>query len=604
MNRSTALAVVLVDEMVRCGIRHAVLCPGSRSAPLAYALEAADRAGLLRLHVRVDERSAGFLALGLAKLSRVPAAVVTTSGTAVANLHPAVLEAAHADVPLVVLSADRPAELLGTGANQTTTQPGIFGSSVRWSVTVTAAEDPVAQHAWWRSTVCRGWAAATGALGGRPGPVHLDIQLRDPLVPDPGDLDPGPFTQWPDGLPAGRAAGAPWTATSADPTAAPGVVPGSFGPSDAPERTLVLIGDLPEPGQVAEAVRWAVARGWPVITEPFGGLDRSLVVPSGSLLLTDHVWLERHRPERVVTVGRLTLSRHVASLVRRDGVRVETVAPHPDWTDPSHRVAAAYPWSVVGSPVGTVGGSPVTGTAMEPAAPPPAAERTWRTEWQAAGGRLAGVGTVWPTGLQVASTLLRSLPPHAVLFAASSNAARDLDLAPVPPAEVTDGLRVTASRGLAGIDGCLATPIGLSLAGQAPTYALVGDLAFVHDAGALAIGPGEPRPDLTVVVVNDQGGGIFSLLEPGDPQRADLVDRFARIFTTPTGTDLAALCRAHGVDHRLAASAPALAAAVAEVPRGLRVVEVRLDPQSHRAAHERLRESAAALGSGGSVTTE
>ena len=193
---------MLVDELVRCGVREAVLCPGSRSAPLAYALQEADRAGRLRLHVRVDERSAGFLALGLAKVTRVPAVVVTTSGTAVANLHPAVLEAHHGQVPLIVLSADRPPELQGTGANQTTTQPGMFGGGLRWSCQLGAPERRPGQVAAWRSSACRAVAASRGRPGGVPGPVHLNVPLREPLVPTEAGT-------WPEGL-EGRPHGAPW----------------------------------------------------------------------------------------------------------------------------------------------------------------------------------------------------------------------------------------------------------------------------------------------------------------------------------------------------------------------------------------------------------
>ena len=183
MNPSTALATVLVDEMVRGGVREAVLCPGSRSAPLAYALQEADAAGRLRLHVRVDERSAGFLALGLAKLTRRPVPVVTTSGTAVANLHPAVLEASHAGVPLLVLTADRPQELRGTGANQTTDQGGFFGAAVRWSHELAAPERRAGQNGSWRSVVARACVAARGDLTGEAGPVHVNVPLREPLVP-------------------------------------------------------------------------------------------------------------------------------------------------------------------------------------------------------------------------------------------------------------------------------------------------------------------------------------------------------------------------------------------------------------------------------------
>ncbi|MGH3839181.1 MAG: thiamine pyrophosphate-binding protein, partial [Pseudonocardiaceae bacterium] len=182
MNPSTALATVLVDELVRCGVRHAVLCPGSRNAPLSFALYAAEQAGRLTLHVRIDERSAAFLALGLALRSGVPVPVVCTSGTAAANLHPAVLEAHHAGVPLLAVTADRPGELVGTGANQTVHQASLYGAAVRAAPSLSAPSD-IGQQAHWRSTADRAIAAARGALGGGPGPVHLNVPLREPLVP-------------------------------------------------------------------------------------------------------------------------------------------------------------------------------------------------------------------------------------------------------------------------------------------------------------------------------------------------------------------------------------------------------------------------------------
>src|SRR6476469_6514357 len=232
VNPSTALATVLVDELVRQGVRHAVLCPGSRSAPLAYALQQADRAGRLTLHVRVDERSAGFLALGLAKLTRRPVAVVSTSGSAVANLHPAVLEAHHGAVPLVVVSADRPPELRGTGANQTTDQPVLFGRSLRWCHDLGAPARGTGQNPVWRSAVSRACAAAAGALGATAGPVHLNVPLREPLVPR---LDAG--APWPDSL-EGREGGEPWVRT----------VPasGEFGTTPAPVgSTAASVGTTP-----------------------------------------------------------------------------------------------------------------------------------------------------------------------------------------------------------------------------------------------------------------------------------------------------------------------------------------------------------------------
>ncbi|MDP9408806.1 MAG: 2-succinyl-5-enolpyruvyl-6-hydroxy-3-cyclohexene-1-carboxylic-acid synthase, partial [Actinomycetota bacterium] len=228
MNASTAFARVLVDELVRGGVREVVLAPGSRSAPLAFALHAADRTGRLRLHVRIDERSAAFLALGLARASVAPVAVVTTSGTATANLHPAVLEAAHADVPLLLLTADRPPELRATGANQTVEQVGLYGGAVRWTADLATPEQRAGQQAYWRAVVCQALSAATGDLGGAPGPVQVNLPLREPLVPD-GDDD---WVEPLDGRPHGR----PWTERIPAGRPAPPA-------DDLPTRTVVVLGD-------------------------------------------------------------------------------------------------------------------------------------------------------------------------------------------------------------------------------------------------------------------------------------------------------------------------------------------------------------------------
>ena len=559
VNPSTALATVLVDELVRCGVREVVLCPGSRSAPLAYALQEADRAGRLRMHVRVDERSAGFLALGLAKVTRVPAVVVTTSGTAVANLHPAVLEAHHAQVPLVVLSADRPPELRGTGANQTTTQPGIFGGALRWSQELGAPDRRPGQVPSWRSSVCRAVAASRGRPGGVPGPAHLNVPLREPLVPTADGV-------WPDEL-AGRPDDAPWVE----------VLPAALGhsrPVEAVPRTLVVVGDLPEPGLAEAAIDWARESGWPVVAEPFGAGAEG-VVPHGPLLLGVEDWLARHLPDRVITVGRITLARPVARLLRRSGVRVETVTASPAWVDPGHTVSAVHDLGVLHHPV-------------------PCEDPRWTAAWREAGSSLAKAvveaGLVWPSGLGVAQAVLGAVPHGSLLFVGSSNAVRDLDLS----GDRTSRAAIVANRGLAGIDGCVSTAVGVALSTTIPAYALLGDLTFLHDSGGLLIGPHEPRPDLTVVVTNDDGGGIFTLLEPGEPERAD---DFERVFGTPTRTNLAALCAAHGVPHQRVESREALVDAVAQRPHGLRVLEVEVDRSGHRAAHERLRRVAAeALG--------
>jgi 2-succinyl-5-enolpyruvyl-6-hydroxy-3-cyclohexene-1-carboxylate synthase len=526
VNPSTALARVLVDELVRCGVREAVLAPGSRSAPLAFALHAADAAGRLRLHVRIDERSGGFLALGLAKASGRPAVVVTTSGTAAANLHPAVLEAAHAGVPLLALTADRPQELRGVGANQTVDQLGLFGSAARF-VELGAPEIRAGQNAYWRSTVCRAVAAG--------GPVQLNLALREPLVPEPGE-------GWPESL-AGRAGGRPWTEVV--PPAAPGPVA-----DDLPARTVVVLGDAPA-GAVGAAVALAEARGWPVVAEPSALLASGpCLLPGGDLLLRGG-FPAAHRPDRVLAVGRLTLSRAVARLLA--SAPLDVVAAGPTWTDPAHHAARVLP-----------------------AVPAPADVRrdhAWLPVWRdaAEAARAAVDDLLDKAGLgepAVAAALMDTVPAGALVVCGSSKPVRDLFLAGPRP-----GVSVLANRGVAGIDGTVSTAIGAALAAGSPTYALLGDLTFLHDANGLVIGPGEPRPDLTIVVVNNDGGAIFGLLEPGAPEHGAA---FERVFGTAHGVDLAALCAATGTGHRLVGTRAELIGALA-APADIRVIEVRTD---------------------------
>jgi 2-succinyl-5-enolpyruvyl-6-hydroxy-3-cyclohexene-1-carboxylate synthase len=574
VNPSTALAGVLVEELVRCGVREAVLAPGSRSAPLAFALHAADAAGRLRLHVRIDERSAGFLALGLAKASGRPAVVVTTSGTAAANLHPAVLEAAHAGVPLLALTADRPPELRGVGANQTVDQLGLFGSAARF-VELGTPEIRAGQNAYWRSTVCRAVAAG--------GPVQLNLALREPLVPEAGE-------GWPESL-AGRPGGRPWTEVV--PPAPPGPVA-----DDLPARTVVVLGDAPA-GAVAAAVALAEARGWPVVAEPSALLASGpCLLPGGDLLLRGG-FPAAHRPDRVLAVGRPTLSRAVARLLA--SAPLDVVAAGPTWTDPAHhatRVLPAVPTPADSAPAvpGPADPAPAVPAPALPAVartdPPDAAgpagavaaaspgvrgyrDEGWLPAWQvaAAAARARVDDLLDKAGLAepaVAAALMDAVPAGALVVCGSSKPVRDLFLAGPRP-----GVSVLANRGVAGIDGTVSTAIGAALAAEGPTYALLGDLTFLHDANGLVIGPGEPSPDLTIVVVNNAGGAIFGLLEQSAPEHGPA---FERVFGTPHGVDLAALCAATGTRHQLVGTRAELTGALA-APAGIRVVEVRTDRQ-------------------------
>ncbi len=544
MNPSTALAAVLVDEMIACGLTDAVLCPGSRNAPLSMALHAADAAGRIRLHVRIDERTAGFLALGLARASGRPVPVATTSGTAVANLHPAVLEAHHGRVPLVVLSADRPPALRDVGANQVIDQSSVFGSGVlrlRHEFAVPARAP--GQNAHWRSMVCRALAAAAGTSGG-PGPVQLNVPLTEPLLPDDGDAVTGDLLaaeDWPEPL-TGRAG--PWSAIPV-----PRDTTWSITAPQPGERCL-FVADLTsaEAGSVAAA-------GHPVIGEA-GGLGGAEVLAAGIHLLSDADFAGAHRPDRVVVLGRPTMFRAVTALLATPGLTVDVVddpACYADATGTARAVAQTL--------------APIT----DPAPP------DWLGAWRAAdAASRAAIGRVLArsdvgSSPVLAAVLAAALPDGATLVLGSSQPPRDIGRF----AAARDGVRVLANRGVAGIDGTVSTAIGAALAsgsgGSGPTVALMGDLTFLHDLTGLAIGPHEPRPDLTIVVANNDGGGIFGTLEPGEPahQRA-----FERVFGTPVGAQLGPIVQGLGAEHLLVATADELVAAVREPADGIRVVEV------------------------------
>ncbi|WP_448641192.1 2-succinyl-5-enolpyruvyl-6-hydroxy-3-cyclohexene-1-carboxylic-acid synthase [Geodermatophilus sp. URMC 63] len=541
MNPSTALARVLVDELVRGGVTDAVVAPGSRSAPVALALAAAERAGVLRLHVRIDERTASFLALGLARASGRPVPVLTTSGTATAHLHAAVLEADASGVPLVALTADRPPELRSTGANQTIEQPGLYGGAVRWAADVGVPESgrEEAQNRYWRSVVSRALLAATGGLSGDPGPVQLNLAFREPLLPDG---EPPLAGAW-----AGRDGGAPWTAGSAP---APGADPLPGGP-----RTLVVAGDGPTTLGRAWAAG-AAAAGWPVVAEPSGGAWTGDAVRGGALLLGVPAWLPAHRPERVVVVGRPTLSRPVSALLADPRVRVETVVATPRWPDAGRSSAL-----------------------VTRAAPPtaPASDDGWAAAWRDAAGRVgAAVDALLGaarglTAARLARDVVAGLPAGALLVLGSSTPVRDVDRLAVPRGDVT----VLANRGVAGIDGTVSTAVGAALVHGGPAVALMGDLTFLHDLQGLLTGDGEARPDLTVVVPDNDGGGIFAQLEPGRPAHAR---DYRRVFGTPHGRDLVAVAEALGWPATAVRDAGELPAALAS--GGPRVVVVRTDQRA------------------------
>lgn len=522
---SEQLAAVVVDQLLAAGVSDVVLAPGSRSAPLAYAVWAAgDR---LRLHVRIDERSAGFLALGLARASGRPVAVVTTSGTAAGNLLPAVMEAWHSRLPLVAVTADRPATMVHTGASQTSDQLGLYGGHVRAEARLSAAD---AQPRAWAFALARTLAAATGRRGGVPGPVHVNAAFVDPLVP------------------AGATGSLP-LAPTVDPAPGPAdpvLLPAGTG-------TVLVAGDLtPYAGRRVAGI--AARAGIPLFAEPSSNARHSAAAISTYRLLLGTELGATIR--RVIMVGRPTLSRPVLRLLRRDDVELVVVDPTPEWIDPglhASRVVAEF-----ALPDDDPGDAP---------------------RWRAADDRvLAGLAAEPQVrdGRLAPGVVARAVAAaQGSLVLGASNPIRDLDLVRFA-ATAGETLEVHASRGLAGIDGTVSTAYGIALARpERATTAYLGDLTFLHDQNGLVVGPDEPRPEaLRYVVANDDGGSIFATLEHGHPDRAS---SFERLFGTAHRVDLAAVCAATGTRHTRVAEPDHLAAVLASPVTGVEVVEAVVD---------------------------
>jgi 2-succinyl-5-enolpyruvyl-6-hydroxy-3-cyclohexene-1-carboxylate synthase len=536
-----ALARAVLQHLYAAGLRDVVVSPGSRSAPLALAAFAAHLSGDLRLHVRVDERSAGFLALGIGTGSRRPVAVVTTSGTAVGNLLPAVMEAHHTGRRLVVVSADRPERLRGTGANQTTMQAGIFGTFAGChDLPPDASEEDV--------------AAAVAAALAVDGPVQLNLQLDGDLLPP----DPDPDTWW--SRPVGAGTLVPVGGSRSEPA-----------PDESREvlrlgqRTVVVAGD--DAGPAARLL--AEAANWPLLAEPTSGsrIGRQAIRTYRPLLGTGL----RDDIERVVVVGHPTLSRPVANLISDPALEVIAVRGRDGLATDPGRVARAV--DLVPAVEGVDGAA-------------------WFDRWAEADARLAarideelvGAGL---SPLRVAQIVCEAVGPETSLVVGSSQPVRDLDLmgVPWPPLEHRF---VVGNRGLAGIDGVVSTAVGVALGRPkaSRTIGFMGDLTFLHDANGLLLGPSEPRPSLTFVVLNDDGGAIFSTLEQGDRRYAAA---FERVFGTPHGTDLESLCRAHHTAYERVTEPDRLRAALAEQRGGIRVLEVPVSRAHRRSEAARVR---------------
>ena len=561
----------LVAALLAEGVREVVLCPGSRSAPLADALADAADAGRLRLRVVLDERSAGFIAVGAARAHALNghsrcAAVVTTSGTAVSNLHPAVSEADAAGIPLLVISADRPHELVGTGASQTTEQTGLFDPALRLGVDLPAdlASDlgGRAADAAIAGQVRRAVAAATGTLSRDPGPVQINARFRPPLTAQDaaeGAVPAAPVPPSPPMVPAARAAvlaGAP--EASADQPAGSG--------SLAQGRGIVVAGDTAHPGVGALARSLAEHLDWPLLAEPTSqarsgpqALSRYaelLGTPAGRVLA--------EQAEHLLVLGHPSLSRSITALLGRDDLDITVLTERARWADVSGRARRVVPMD---------GAHHEPDDAALQAARLAArlglesAHAAWTDSW-----RRAVADLPEPDRSSSADALARAVweagqaPGAPTLLLGSSMTVRRLDRLAQPGAAAP---KAVANRGLAGIDGTIATGIGLWMASGEPVRAVMGDLTFLHDAMSLNRGVREEEADLQVIVVDDGGGAIFSHLEYARTMPAG---RLERLFTAPQRADIAALAAALGARVHVPNDVAALRRLLAEPVDGMSVV--------------------------------
>lgn len=502
-NASTALAEVIVDELLRGGVRQLVLSPGSRSAAIAIT---AGRRSDMSVTVSIDERSAAFFALGVGKVTGIAAAVLTTSGSAVGHLFPAVIEADTAGVPLILLTADRPPELHGVGANQTIEQSNIFGPAVRLALELGPAEHAATSNAAWRSAVSQAIDAATD------GPVHINVAFREPVVPE---TDDGRDRDQPFAFPTdGREGGKRWSETLP-----PELVTMHLADLwTGPERGVVVVGEAPF-ASLAAVDRLAATLGWPLIAEPTAGGRPAQAITTAHHVLSDPELAARLRPEAAIVIGRANLSRPVSTWLA-DVPRLVADPRISRAADPNCHLATG--WPVVDSVGGRSG--------------------DWRRLWLRVEdvGRTALDAFLDGSGLsepRIARDTADAIPAGGILFSASSMPIRDLNLA-MRSASAT----VMSNRGASGIDGLVSSVLGVASAHPGPVVALTGDLALLHDGNGFLV---EPRPDVVFVVVNNDGGGIFSFL----PQ-ARHPDVFERIFATPHGRSFEQFAAFHGIRHQ------------------------------------------------------
>ena len=545
-----------VDELARCGLREACTSPGSRSTPLVLSLAREPR---IRSTSHLDERSAGFFALGLAKASGVPPALACTSGTAAANYAPAVIEAHEARVPLLVLTADRPPELRDLGAGQTIDQVKLYGSAAKWYLEVDSHPATPERLRWMRQLACR---AFWTALDGRPGPVHLNFALREPLVPD------GPLPE--DG--SGRAGGRPWVTrprSAGDPPAA--IVDALRGELEARPHAVLVAGRAErDRGLGAALAAFAERAAIPLFADPLSGARQGpAAIAHYDALLRDPEWAAAHEPQLVLRVGDLPTSKPLRAWLHGCGDALQIAFdPENAWQDPGGAVATILATD--------------PRTALE-AITLKRRDRAWLERWHRADRAAAAAiaRALTPAGLsepRVAAELGSALPAEATVVVASSMPVRDVETF-FPARERAP--RVLSNRGANGIDGTVSTAFGVAAAEPGPVVLLIGDVALIHDLGGL-LAASRLGLKLTIVLLHNDGGGIFHFL-PVSGEGAEFVEHVA----TPHGLDFAHAAALFGCSYGVAEDVEGFRAALGRALAADRtsIVAVHTDREANVTLH-------------------
>jgi 2-succinyl-5-enolpyruvyl-6-hydroxy-3-cyclohexene-1-carboxylate synthase len=550
---SHLLLRALCDELARCGLSDASTSPGSRCTPIVLALVRERR---IRCWSHIDERCAGFFALGAAKASGRPVVVTCTSGTAAANLAPAVHEAREARVPLILITADRPAELRDVGAGQTIDQLKLYGDAVKWFVELDVADASAERLRWIRALACR---AFWTAIDGRPGPVHLNVPLREPLVLEQA-LPPGD---------RGRPDGAPWVRR------APKAPDPIREESQLPTRGAVVAGRYERPGELADAAaRLAERAGYPLLADPLSGARRGpAAIAHYDALLRDERFAEAMRPELVIRVGDLPTSKPLrAWLASLEESQQLALIETDGWQDPASVLTTVH----AGDPVAVL-------SALTPSGP---VDPDWLACWRAADDAAAdAVAQTLGEDLSeplVAARLGEWLSGETTLFVASSMPVRDVEsFFPIH----NDLPRVLANRGANGIDGTVSSAFGAAAVGEGPVVLLIGDVALAHDIGGL-LAARRLELALTIVLLNNDGGGIFHFL-PVSELAADL---FEQHVATPHGLDFKRAAELYGCTYERAETVESLHAAVQRslASDSTTLIEVATDRVENLALHRRL----------------